>query len=54
MKTSTARNNGYICPACGDETTQDPKGRGYVRHKTNRSCRYENGKKDEPVKRPSR
>lgn len=48
MRTSTARKHGYTCPKCGDDTTQDLQGRGYVRHKTNRSCRYENGMKDDP------
>ena len=46
MKTSEAEKNGYRCPKCGDEMTQDPKGRGFVRHKTDRQCRYGNGERD--------
>ena len=47
MRTSTAEKNGYICPKCKDELTQDRKGRGYVRHKTNPNCDFERGEKDD-------
>ena len=47
MKTSTAKQNGWRCPVCGDETSRDPGGRGYVKHKTNRTCRFEKGMKDQ-------
>ena len=47
MKTSTAKRNGWRCPLCGDETTRDPGGRGYVKHKTNQTCRFEKGMKDQ-------
>lgn len=47
MKTSTAEKNGYICPKCGDELTEDRQGLGYVRHKTNPDCNFEKGEKDD-------
>ena len=34
MRTSTAEKNGYICPQCGDELTEDKQGRGFVRKST--------------------
>ena len=46
MKTSTAEKNYGKCPKCGDELTKDKAGRGFVRHKTNKDCKYENTKKD--------
>ncbi len=46
MKTSSAEKYGYRCPKCGDETTQDPSGKGFVRHKTNRKCQFEAGLRD--------
>lgn len=47
MRTSTAEKYNYICPQCGDELTEDKQGRGFVRHKNNRRCQFENGMKDE-------
>ena len=47
MRTSTAEKNGYICPKCGDQLTRDLRPRGFVRHKTNPDCRFENGQKDD-------
>jgi ssDNA-binding Zn-finger/Zn-ribbon topoisomerase 1 len=54
MRTSTAAANNYICPQCGDALTQDTAGRGFVRHKTNPDCQYENGLKDPPRQQPWR
>lgn len=49
MKTSTAKANGYRCPKCGDETTRDGAGLGYVRHTRNPNCEFEKGERDEFV-----
>lgn len=46
MKTSTARANGWRCPDCGDSTSRDETGQGYVRHLTNRDCSFEKGMRD--------
>ena len=43
MRTSTAEKNGRICPSCGDSTTKDLQGRGFVRHKSNRDCHFQKG-----------
>jgi hypothetical protein len=53
MKTSTAKQHGWRCPVCGDETSQDPDGKGYVRHKTNRACQFEKGMRDRESSRPA-
>ena len=37
----------YACPQCGATLTEDKQGRGFVRHTTNRKCRFEKGQKDE-------
>lgn len=47
MRTSTARANEYRCPKCGDETTRDEAGIGYVRHLRNPSCDFEKGERDQ-------
>lgn len=49
MRTSTAKANGYRCPRCGDETTRDETGIGYVRHTRNPACDFEKGERDEFV-----
>jgi predicted RNA-binding Zn-ribbon protein involved in translation (DUF1610 family) len=46
VKTSMAEANGYRCPKCGDETTRDKAGRGFVRHKAIRDCPFERGERD--------
>ncbi|MDR3637837.1 MAG: hypothetical protein P4L84_28785 [Isosphaeraceae bacterium] len=46
MRTSTAEASNYICPECGDELTQDPSDKGFVRHKTNPDCPLERGERD--------
>ncbi len=46
MRTSTAKANGYRCPKCGDETTPDEAGLGYVRHTRNSECDFEKGERD--------
>ena len=46
MRTSTAKVNGYRCPKCGDETTRDAAGLGYVRHTRNSACNFEKGDRD--------
>ncbi len=46
MRTSSAEANGWKCPACGDDTTQDPSGKGYVAHRTNPNCDFERGERD--------
>ena len=46
MKTSTAKENDYICPQCGDDLAHDRKGRGWVRHKNNPDCEFERGEID--------
>ena len=43
MRTSTSRANNYRCPMCGDETTRDAAGQGYVRHRHNPLCDFEKG-----------
>ena len=37
----------WRCPRCGDQTTTDEAGLGYVRHLRNSSCDFEKGKKDD-------
>jgi hypothetical protein len=32
MKTSEAENHDWTCPNCGGRTSQDVKGKGFVRH----------------------
>ena len=49
MRTSTAKANGFRCPNCGDETTRDETGMGYVRHTRNPSCDFQKGERDEFV-----
>jgi hypothetical protein len=46
VKTSTAEKYGYRCPVCGDEVTQDPSGKGFVRHKNIPGCQFERGERD--------
>jgi hypothetical protein len=46
MKTSTAEDNGYHCPKCGDETTRDHAGKGFVRHMNIALCSLERGERD--------
>lgn len=47
MKTLTALRNDWRCPQCGDQTTRDQKGQGFVRHLRNSNCNFERGEKDE-------
>ena len=54
MKTSTAEKNNYRCPQCGDELTHDSAGRGFVRHRANKSCSFERGERDAIQATPSR
>ena len=42
MRTSIAAQYGYRCPRCGGETTRDPSGKGFVRHKKNRNGSFWN------------
>jgi ssDNA-binding Zn-finger/Zn-ribbon topoisomerase 1 len=53
MTTETARRNGWRCPKCGDETTQDNTNQGFVRHKTNPNCDFEKGKRDPYIPPPT-
>ena len=46
MKTLSAMRNSWRCPQCGDQTTTDKTGRGFVRHLRNSSCTFEKGEKD--------
>ncbi|MCB9133612.1 MAG: hypothetical protein H6647_22030 [Anaerolineales bacterium] len=46
VKTTTAENHNFICPACGDELGRDLSGKGYVRHRSNPTCQFEKGQKD--------
>ena len=46
VRTSTAERFGYRCPDCGDELSQDPSGKGFVKHMSNRECRFEEGQRD--------
>ena len=46
VKTSTAEENGYHCPKCGDGLCEDKAGRGFVRHKSKPGCWFERGLKD--------
>lgn len=46
MKTSTARANDWHCPMCGDATSRDETGQGYVRHRLIRNCPFEQGLRD--------
>jgi hypothetical protein len=48
MKASTAEREHWHCPKCRDETTLDPSGKGWVRHKTDPNCQHGQGEKDEP------
>ena len=54
MKTSTATRHGYRCPRCRDETTDDPAGKGFVRHKNNPHCLFEKGERDDVDDKPLR
>ena len=47
MKTLSALLNDWRCPQCGDQTTTDSKGQGFVRHLNNSNCDFERGEKDE-------
>lgn len=47
MKTLSALLNDWRCPQCGDQTTRDSKGQGFVRHLNNSNCDFERGEKDE-------
>ena len=47
MKTLSALRNDWRCPQCGDETTRDHKGQGFVRHLHNSNCNFERGERDE-------
>ena len=51
MKTSTAEEEGYVCPKCGQRLSQDLSGKGFVRHLSKNGkdyCDYEPpGSKDE-------
>ena len=46
MKTSTAEKHNYVCPKCGDRLSRDRKGKGFVRHLSNRKCQYGNTERD--------
>ncbi len=59
MKTSEAENNNWKRPACGGKTSQDVKGKGFVRHlerfapkrkstprNPKNQCRYGRGERD--------
>src|SRR2546428_7316239 len=54
MKTSTAEQNGNRCPECGDELTEDHRGRGSVRHKNVASCPFERGRRDRHARQANR
>ena len=47
MKTLSALRNEWRCPQCGDQTTSDQKGQGFVRHLNNSNCSFERGERDE-------
>ena len=47
MKTLSALRNDWRCPQCGDQTTRDSKGQGFVRHLYNSNCNFERGERDE-------
>ena len=49
MKTLTAIRNDGRCPKCGDQTSEDRKGRGFVRHLGNPNCDFQRGEKDARV-----
>ena len=46
VRTSTAQQNNFRCPRCGDSLKRDNTGRGWVAHATNRDCLFEKGLKD--------
>ena len=46
VRTSTAMRYEYQCPECGDELSQDPSDRGFVKHMSNSKCRFEAGERD--------
>lgn len=48
METSGAEAHGWRCLRCGDDTTQDQAGRGFVRHRSNAGCGYGHGERDDP------
>lgn len=47
MKATSADSNNGRCPICNDEVTEDPSGKGFVRHKTVANCEFERGQRDE-------
>ena len=47
MKTLSALRNDWRCPQCGDQTTKDQKGQGFVRHLNNSNCDFERGERDD-------
>ena len=47
MKTLSALRNDWRCPKCGDQTTRNSKGQGFVRHLNNSNCDFESGERDE-------
>lgn len=52
MRTSTAEKYDYRCPECGDELSQDLARKGFVRHKSNPKCQFENRMRDDNVQSP--
>jgi hypothetical protein len=48
VRTSTAEDNNYICPACGDRLKRDLSEAGWVAHVSNPRCDFERGEKDMP------
>jgi hypothetical protein len=46
VRTSTAEDNNYLCPACEDQLTRDKSGKGFVAHVSNRDCDFEKGMQD--------
>jgi len=52
MRTSTAAENDFRCPKCGDELAQDRVGRGFVRHKNNPDCDFEKGERNRDETEP--
>lgn len=53
MRTSEAEANFFVCPDCGLPLSQDPVGKGFVKHLSRKPdgtvCRYGHGERDEPA-----
>jgi hypothetical protein len=47
VRMSTAEKNGYKCPNCGDQLSQDRADKGFLRHMSIAGCPFERGQRDD-------